>query len=199
MRRVRPVEHSRAGYRVNLRTIGHVLAYVFATSLLIFAVWFYLTYRIGVVPPHSRSMAPTLKPGDQYLINIRAYRRHLPKRGDVVVFRVENGDYLVKRVIGTPGDWVWIEDATTYLNGRPLREPYTVHTAENWNEPAIQAVVPQGQVFVMGDNRDRSEDSRDFGPVSIKDILGRAERIIFPWNRRCTLDTSIDAADSPHR
>lgn len=132
----------------------------------------------------SDSMSPTLKFGDQYLINVRAYRHNPPQRGDVIVFREDGGDFLVKRVIGIAGDWVVVTQGHTYLNGTELHEPYAAWSGEAWNDRPQHAVVEEGEVFVLGDNRDRSEDSRDFGPVPTSRVLGRAERIILPRDRR---------------
>jgi signal peptidase I len=162
------------------------VAYGVASSLLAFALWFFLTYRVGVVP--SDSMAPTLKPGDRYLINIRAYRARPPEHGDVIVFRQNDGEYLVKRVIGVGGDWVTIAWGRVYLNGHLLSEPYAVGGEADSGPPQTVYVKP-GEVFVLGDNRDWSEDSRDFGPVALHTILGRAERIISPKQRRGPIST----------
>ncbi len=164
------------------RAILNFVGYLLALGLLGYALWFYFTYRIGVVP--SASMAPTLQPGDQYLINIRAYRRRPPRRGDVIVFKGPSGDLLVKRVVAVAGDAVAVYAGRVYLNGVLIHEPYV-----DWSKPPViewptQMVVPQGHVFVLGDNRSHSEDSRDFGPVPLDKIFGRAERIIFPKTRR---------------
>ena len=161
-------------------SIVRVAGYVLAGAIFAVAIWFFLTYRIGVIP--SRSMEPTLKPGDQYLINIRAYRHRLPKRGDIVVFRTPDGEYLVKRVIGLPGETVTIVRGQVYINGRPLREPYLKERPiVEW---PFQIRVPEGTVFVLGDNRNYSDDSRDFGPVPVETILGRAEYVFYPKSRR---------------
>ncbi|MBC7288866.1 MAG: signal peptidase I [Armatimonadetes bacterium] len=166
-----------------MRRIARAFGYVLAFALLAFALWFYFTYRIGVVP--SASMAPTLLPGDQYLINIRAYRHRLPERGDLIVFRSEEGDYLVKRVVGLPGEIVTIIAGQVYINGRPLYEPYLSETPQiEW---PMQQVVPPDHVFVLGDNRNYSDDSRDFGPVPVDRILGRAEYVFYPSGRRHSL------------
>ncbi len=171
--------------RVTWRLIGRLISTALAATIAALAVWFGLTYRIGVVP--SDSMSPTLKFGDQYLINVRAYRHKPPQRREVIVFRQDNGDFLVKRVVGIAGDWVVVTQGHTYLNGTELQERYAVWSGEAWNDRPQQAVVKEGEVFVLGDNRDRSEDSRDFGAVPTDTVLGRAERIIFPRERRAQL------------
>lgn len=178
------VRHRRqpAVRRFTARGVLRVAGYVLAAGLCGSSLWFFLTYRIGVVT--SPSMAPTLKPGDQYLINIRAYRHRSPKRGDVIIFKSRDGELLVKRVIGVAGDWVAVVSGRVYLNGRLLHEPYV-----NRSEPPViewpqQTIVGEGQVFVLGDNRGHSEDSRDFGPVQLNAVFGRAVYIIYPKTRR---------------
>ena len=161
-------------------SLGRALSYAIALALTSAALWFFFTYRIGVIP--SESMAPTLKPGDQYLINIRAYRGRQPERGDVIVFRTPDGEYLVKRVVGLPGETVTIVRGQVYINGRPLHEPYLKERPiVEWPQ---QVRVPEGHVFVLGDNRNFSDDSRDFGPVPMERVLGRAEYIFRPTQRR---------------
>jgi len=158
-----------------------VIGYVLALAILAGALYIFFTYRIGFVL--TSSMAPTLKPGDQYLINLRAYRRHPPERGDIIVFRPRGEDApLVKRVVGLPGETVTLLQGRVYINGQPLREPYLAE--EPIAEWPLQVVVPERAVFVLGDNRNLSEDSRDLGPVAYEEILGRAERIIRPASRR---------------
>jgi signal peptidase I len=154
-----------------------------AGALLAGALWLYFTYRIGVVP--SQSMAPTLQPGDKFLINLRAYRHRLPQRGDIVVFRDPAGEYLVKRVIALPGETVVLAGGQLYVNGQPLYEPYLAEPP--MVESPLGGVVPEGHVFVLGDNRNFSEDSRDLGPVPIERIMGRAEYIVSPFSRRGSL------------
>lgn len=157
------------------------VGYLLACGILAVAVYIFFTYRIGFIL--TSSMAPTLKPGDQYLINLRAYRRHPPQRGDIIVFQPRGEDApLVKRVIGLPGETVTVLEGRVYINGQPLYEPYLAE--EPIAEWPLQVVVPERSVFVLGDNRNFSEDSRDLGPVSYDEILGRAERIIQPSSRR---------------
>lgn len=99
-----------------------------------------------------------------------------PQRGDIVVFTPPNGsdEPYIKRIIGLPGDEVAIHDGAVYINGKRLEEPY-LRAATTWRgmleEPIV---VPPGHVFVMGDNRNNSSDSRVFGPVPLERIIGKA-------------------------
>ncbi|MBI5455044.1 MAG: signal peptidase I [Deltaproteobacteria bacterium] len=111
--------------------------------------------------------------------------------GDVVVFRFpgdRSKDYI-KRVIGLPGDRVELRDKVLYLNGEKMDDPWGVNKGGLYGEDTEKNVnfgpytVPEGTVFVMGDNRDRSYDSRYWGPVPFKDIKGKAFIIYWSWNR----------------
>jgi signal peptidase I len=160
----------------------HLVALGLATAIAVIAVWIFLSFRIGVIL--SQSMMPTLKPGDHYLINLRAFRYEAPRRQDIVVFHAED-DLLVKRIIGLPGDKVNILWGKVYVNDQPLSETYLLE--EPIVENPLQVQVPEGQLFVLGDNRNNSDDSRDFGPINLDTVLGRADRILSPSSRRLSL------------
>lgn len=143
----------------------------------------------------SASMEPTLEKGDRVLVNKLSYELHDVNRGDVVVFELPEGEVasdgikdLIKRVIGLPGDTIESRDGVVYVNDRRLDEPYLpagtrTGDAQNGNNPAIERqTVPDGTVFVMGDNRSNSHDSRyaDRGPIPIDSIVGRAFVLVWP-------------------
>jgi signal peptidase I len=132
----------------------------------------------------SESMVPTLQKGDRVLVNKLSYKLHDVHRGDVVVFGRPPGEQdngikdLIKRVVGLPGETVEVRDCKVLINGRALDEPYV----KTWNRTCTFAAhqVGANQVFVMGDNRDDSQDSRFFGPISEDLIVGRAFVIVWP-------------------
>jgi signal peptidase I len=132
----------------------------------------------------SGSMVPTLEIGDRVLVNKFIYRFTEPERGDIVVFRsVDNPDEdLIKRVVGVPGDEIAVRRGRLILNGEPQKEPYT---NKNFPDRSFYArtTVPEGHVFVMGDNRGNSADSRVFGPLPKKNIEGEAFLRFWPPNR----------------
>ena len=144
------------------------------------------------------SMETTLYQPNRVLVNKLSYRLHDVNRGDVVVFdRVtSNGesiqhDDLIKRVIGLPGEKISISKSVVYVNKVALEEPYLDARdteQENLNDRCSQpemaeVLVPQKQVFVLGDNRPQSMDSRNFGPVDEDRIVGRAFVVLWPMSR----------------
>ena len=134
----------------------------------------------------SESMVPTLKVGDRVLVNKLSYRLHDPRRGDVVVLQTIEGAGerdLIKRVIALPGETVEYRSCVLYVDGRELVEPYldpAVVTPTSCGEDQAALEVPADHVFVMGDNRPGSKDSRALGPIAYDDLIGRAFVVIWP-------------------
>ena len=143
----------------------------------------------------SESMEPTLEKGDRVLVNKVSYDLHDVNRGDVIVFELDEQDVgddgikdLIKRVVGLPGDVVESRGGVVYVNDRALEEPYLEEGTltgdpEDSSNPAIERqTVPEGHVFVLGDNRSNSADSRYpyRGPVPIDSIVGRAFVLVWP-------------------
>src|SRR5919106_1917070 len=150
--------------------------------LVILAIAFVLVF--GFVRPFvleafripSESMVPTLLVGDRVLANKFIYRFTEPERGEVVVFEsVGEGDdqKLIKRVGGVAGDEVEVRNGTLLVNGEAREEPYLNRNLP-FNDSYGPSEVPEGHVFVMGDNRANSADSRVFGPLPIENIEGEA-------------------------
>src|SRR5919199_31216 len=129
----------------------------------------------------SESMVPTLEIGDRVFVNKFIYRFHEPERSDIVVFRSAEGgeEDLIKRVVGVPGDQVEVRDGVLFVNGQRQEEPY-VNPEFPDDSSYGPATVPQGKVFVMGDNRSNSRDSRFFGPVPLDNVEGEAFVIFWP-------------------
>ncbi len=132
------------------------------------------------------SMINTLHDGDRVLVNKLSYRLHDPRRGDVVVLKTIDGASerdLIKRVVALPGETVEYRSCILYIDGRELVEPYldpAVVTPTSCGEPQPPRVIPDAAVFVMGDNRPGSKDSRVLGPITYSDLIGRAFVVIWP-------------------
>jgi signal peptidase I len=150
-----------------------IVAAAFAIAMLV---------QLFLVKPftiHQMSMEPTLDEGDRILVNRMVYHFRDPKSGDVVVFHSALKDEdLVKRVVAVAGDRVVIKAGTLFVNGVAQEEPYLLE--QNFEGELAEMVVPSGRVFVLGDNRNNSGDSRFFGPIDKGSIIGGAFAIYWP-------------------
>ena len=128
---------------------------------------------------YGQSMESTLRDKDRVIINKLVYHLYTPSRGDIVVFKnpTNNKENYVKRVIGVAGDTIEIADHKVYINGQLLNEPYLDEETES-DFPKL--VVPEDTIFVMGDNRNHSQDSRYIGPIPVENIIGKAQLRIWP-------------------
>ena len=139
--------------------------------ILFVAVLIIFRFVAGISFVNGDSMMPTLKNGE-----MTAYIRIVPEyeRGDIVSVRMPSGEYYVKRVIAVGGDVVDIKDGKIYLNGEELDESYVQGTTEiPEGGITVPYTVEEGKVFVLGDNRENSVDSRTFGAVLIKEVQGK--------------------------
>ncbi len=134
----------------------------------------------------GQSMEPTFSNGDYILTSKITYKFREVKRGDVIILKSPKNPEIefIKRIVAIPGDKVMIKNGSLYINGRLLEEPYAKPPTQVWPGGYIkegeEVVVPEGYVFVLGDNRPRSSDSREFGPVPIQDIIGVVFYRYFP-------------------
>lgn len=128
----------------------------------------------------GQSMEPSLYTDERLVVEKLSYRLHGPQRFDIVVIRVpsQGDDLLIKRVIGLPGETVEIRDGVVYINDVALEEEFLEQRTSPGRVARI--TVPPLYVFVMGDNRGQSNDSRSFGPVPIENIIGRAWLAYWP-------------------
>src|SRR3989344_7110119 len=156
---------------------------------------FIVIYLFFMQPHQVRggSMDFTFKNGEYILTNKLAYRFSSPKRGDVVVFKSPDNkdvDYI-KRIIGISGDRVMIKNQQVFVNGTIIDEKYikgTTTTHEGgFLKDGMEVRVPTGNLFVMGDNRERSSDSRTFGPIPFQDVIGKVFFRYFPSDRVGTI------------
>jgi signal peptidase I len=143
------------------------------------------TYVVQTFYIPSGSMEPTLMIGDRILVDKLSYHLHAVHRGDIIVFARPPGETLepgvndlVKRVIGLGGETISAQNGEVYINGSPLKEPWLPKGVVTDDFGPVH--IPQGDYFVMGDNRGFSSDSRVFGPISGKLIVGRVVLRIWP-------------------
>jgi signal peptidase I len=122
----------------------------------------------------GQSMEPSLHSDQRLVVEKLSYRFHGPRRFDIVVLKLpdQSDELLIKRVIGLPGETVEIRDGHIFLNGVQLREPFIVQDTRAGRHGLV--TVPPLHVYVLGDNRNHSNDSRSFGPIPIDNIVGRA-------------------------
>jgi len=181
-----------------------VREYAEAIIIAILIALFIRTFVVQAFKIPSGSMKPTLQIGDHLLVNKFTYgikipfiRKTLvsindPKREDIVVFiyPVDRTKDFIKRVVGVAGDTIEIRDKKIYLNGSPCNDGHGIYTDSTVFPGSIQprdnfgpVTVPAGHIFVMGDNRDQSYDSRFWGFVDLKNVLGKAFIIYWSWDK----------------
>lgn len=158
-------------------------------AILLAAVIRYFLFAPIVVD--GESMMPTLHDQDRMIVNKLSYKIGEPERFDIIVFHApENKDYI-KRVIGLPGDTIEYKNDTLYVNGKALEEDYLDKSKQlvfdgpltepfTLEEKIGQKTVPEGELFVMGDNRRYSKDSRHIGTIPMEKVLGKTSLIYWP-------------------
>lgn len=177
--------------------------YTEAILIALVLALFIRTFVVQAFKIPSGSMLPTLKIGDHLLVNKFIYGVKMPFTGtvlipikkpqtnDIIVFKFPKNPKLdyIKRVIGIPGDTIESRDKVLYINGKRFEDKHGVHASNTILDPATSprdtfgpVVVPEGKVFVMGDNRDNSYDSRFWGFVDYNAILGKALIIYWSWD-----------------
>ena len=130
---------------------------------------------------YGQSMEPNLQAGHRLIVEKISYRLHSPHRGDIIVLRLsdQSGNYLIKRVIGLPGETIEIHDRQVFVDDQLVDEPYVSQRIRYSMSPRR---IPEDSIFVLGDNRNFSNDSHSFGPVPLANVIGRA------WIRYWPLD-----------
>jgi signal peptidase I len=186
------------------KTKSNVKEYIESIIIAILIALFIRTFIICAYKIPSRSMVETLLVGDHILVNKFLYGVKIPllrntiipvrepKRGEIVVFIFPNdrSKDFIKRVIGVGGDTIEIKNKKIFINGKEYSDSYGIYS-DNIIYPATMqprdnygpVTVPKNSIFVMGDNRDESLDSRFWGFVDLKDVEGKAFIIYWSWNR----------------
>ena len=173
-------------YKIKIRNF---LEYGFYMVLAIVVIYFILTYIGQRTIVHGSSMYPTLKDGDQLVVEKLSYRFGKPERFDVIVFNYyDSGNdtpvHYIKRVIGLPGETISIEGGKIYIDGEVLEETYGYYDYQqimegyDFSEPTL---IGENEYFVLGDNRNESLDSRKIGCIEESDIIGKAVFRLYPF------------------
>ena len=161
-------------------------------EVVVFAIAIFLFIYLLVLQPHKikgQSMVPNFDDGEYLLTDKVTYRFNQPERGDVVVFEApgSNGEEFIKRIIGLPGERISLNNGKVYINSSILSEIYLPETYQTNGSSFLsdnkEIIVPDGNYFVMGDNRGASYDSRSWGYITKDKITGRAWLVYWPVSR----------------
>jgi signal peptidase I len=189
-------------------TPGKIWEYIKAIGTALILALLIRTFAVQAFKIPSGSMIPTLLVGDHLLVNKIVYGtpvdipftnvtvfhmpglRH-PQRGEIIVFKYPEDPTrdFIKRTIAVEGDTIQMIDKKVYVNGKPVEEPFTQHTDTSLHMGQLEPrdnfgpyLVPKNKLFMMGDNRDQSYDSRFWGYVDIKQVRGKAMIIYWSWD-----------------
>ena len=179
-----------------------LLREVFEVVVLAVILYFGISFAVQAVHVEGLSMYATLDDNDYLIANKIDYRLHPPQRGDIIILRppTDNSKDFIKRVIALPGEKLLIRDSVVYINGRRLDEPYLPEfwtTFNNWPLTGSDGqLMKSNEYFVMGDNRNRSQDSRIFGPIGRDRIDGRAWFRIWPLDHFGDIYSKVPALET---
>ena len=177
---IEPVMESAENVSARKYLFGEVLESVAIAVVLAVIIRVFL-FQPFFIP--SESMAPTLTEGDRIIVSKIHYRLGSPKRGEIVVFKypVNPEKDFIKRVIGLPGETLEIRESKLYINGEFVEQPFLPPGLSYGSYGPV--TIPQGQYFMMGDNRNNSEDSRFWGMLPKENVIGKTLLIYWPLNR----------------
>ena len=145
------------------KIIYEIIVWIVEIVVVITLAYFLVNYAIERTTMHGNSMETTLLDQDKIIVNKYSYRFSEPKRYDVIVFKQsdkEHSYYNIKRIIGLPGEAIQIESGNIYINGEVITEPLVTETIKNSGLAAEEILLDDNEYFILGDNRNNSEDSR---------------------------------------
>jgi signal peptidase I, bacterial type len=180
------------------RAYKEIVDWIKALAIAVILVFIIRTFLFSPFIVEGPSMEPNFYTGERLIVNKLIFKMREPHHGEVVVFHVpEQGRDFIKRVIGVPGDTIKVVGDDVFINDQKVDEPYIKEAIEAAhangelyntgpdfpNANVSESVVPEDKIFAMGDHRGNSQDSRDIGFVSEKEIIGRADAMFWPLNK----------------
>lgn len=174
---------------------------------IVFVGSLFIVVYLFIMQPNQikgASMEPTFTNGNYIFTSKVTYKMRQPKQGDIVVFHsIRNPDIeYIKRIIALPGDTVLIQNQEVFVNGTQLIEPYisekTTLIPGSYVQENVALTIPEGHYFVMGDNRPRSSDSREFGPITLDSIVGQVFFRYFPVDKMGNIENPLSQALKDH-
>lgn len=180
------------------RAYKEIVDWIKALAIAVILVFIIRTFLFSPFIVEGPSMEPNFYTGERLIVNKLIFKIREPQHGEVVVFHVpEQGRDFIKRVIGVPGDTIKVVGDDVFINDKKVEEPYIKEAIEAAhangelyntgpdfpNASVSESIVPEGKIFAMGDHRGNSQDSRDIGFVSEKEIIGRADAMFWPLNK----------------
>lgn len=165
-----PEEEKTTSRSLLWRLLREVVETVIPAVLIAIFITLFLAQATQV---YGQSMEPNLHAGQRLIVEKVSYRLHPPRRGDIIVLQLpeQGGNFLIKRVVGLPGETIEVRNQQVFIDGQPLNETYL-------SQPIRRSMslrrIPDDSIFVLGDNRGFSNDSRSFGPVLLSNVIGRA-------------------------
>ncbi len=183
------------------KIVVEILVWVIEIALVIGLAFCIIKYAVEKTDVIGSSMETTLNDGDEIIINKLAYRFQEPKRFDVVVYKQSNREhsyYNVKRIIGLPGETIQIIDNVIYINGEEIEDIIIADEMNNAGLAADEIVLDENEYFVLGDNRNNSEDSRfaNVGNITKEEIVGKAWLKLKPFNIVSQINLKTDNTES---
>lgn len=163
-------------FRGVVEFLRDISKYLIIVAVMLILVIFVISFHQVIGP----SMSPTVKEGSVFIVNKLVYKLRDIKRNEIVVLKHDE-KYMIKRVIGLPGEHIVYKDNKLYINGDEYEETFLMRDLKT--EDYDTGVIPKGKYFVLGDNRENSLDGNDFGLIDKKDIVGKAWIIVWPLSR----------------
>jgi signal peptidase I len=185
------VEEASSGAKQNRKAKGEAWEWLKALGIAVILALLIRTFLFAPVLVSGSSMMPTLEDGERLIVSKLIYYIQSPKHGDIIVFHATEEKDYIKRVIATEGQTVEYRNDQLYIDGKPVDEPYLQQYKKEakaagydvLTEDFREEKIPPGHIFVMGDNRRNSTDSRMIGPVPVNKVVGRSEFVIWPLNK----------------